>query len=146
MLRLSTVSLSWIQTSPHLLMTFIPNRVATIQDIIEQFCWFYVPTLDKPADCHRDLLPSKIISHSLWCNGPNWISEETFYVANSRLFLSLSKWSHSNQKHYSFIYSNGTELIKNLIFMMFWSAFHHQHVLTVSQPGVFASFKTVDWM
>jgi len=73
----STVTLSWIRTSPHLLKVFVANRVASIQDIVEPSRWFYVPTQDNPADCpSRGVLPSQLIDHPLWWSGPSWLNKD----------------------------------------------------------------------
>lgn len=40
----STITLSWINTSPHLLKTFVANRVSQIQSLTEPNNWHYVKT------------------------------------------------------------------------------------------------------
>ncbi|XP_033229135.1 uncharacterized protein LOC117180750 [Belonocnema kinseyi] len=62
----STVALHWINTPPHTLKTFVSNRVAKIQEIIQNVAnitWRHVPTNENPADlCSRGQLPDKFMS------------------------------------------------------------------------------------
>lgn len=46
----STVVLSWLKTSPHLLKSFAANRVSEIQKITNEDTWQHVPTKQNPAD------------------------------------------------------------------------------------------------
>ncbi|XP_046395239.1 uncharacterized protein LOC124162657 [Ischnura elegans] len=43
--------LAWLQRSPHLLKTFVANRVADIQDKIPPHHWHHVVSSQNPADC-----------------------------------------------------------------------------------------------
>lgn len=70
----STVTLSWIQTPPYRLKTYVANRVAQIQDLIPPHCWRHVSSIDNPADCaSRGILPSQLVNHTLWWHGPAWL-------------------------------------------------------------------------
>ena len=43
-------------------------------------CWRHVSGVENPADCaSRGLMPSELIEHELWWNGPEWLSEESTY-------------------------------------------------------------------
>ncbi|XP_046402906.1 uncharacterized protein LOC124168683 [Ischnura elegans] len=71
----STIVLAWLQRSPHLLKTFVANRVADIQDKIPPHHWHHVVSSQNPADCaSRGLMPSQLQHHPLWWKGPPWLS------------------------------------------------------------------------
>lgn len=71
----SSVALSWIQTPPYRLKTYVANRVAQIQELTPPAMWSHVPSKENPADCaSRGLLPSSIKNHDLWWSGPKWLS------------------------------------------------------------------------
>nr|CAI5867743.1 unnamed protein product [Callosobruchus analis] len=73
----STVVLSWIATSPHLLQTFVSNRVAKIQELSQGDDWYHVKTDENPADLiSRGVPPGKLIHNELWFNGPSWLTRE----------------------------------------------------------------------
>lgn len=70
----STVVLQWIRTSPHLLKTFVANRVADIQRLIDPSRWRYTPTSTNPADpVSRGLMPHQLLDFPLWWKGPDWL-------------------------------------------------------------------------
>lgn len=70
----STVTLSWIQTLPYRLKTYVANRVAQIQEVIPSHCWRHVSSNDNPADCaSRGISPSELVNHPLWWHGPSWL-------------------------------------------------------------------------
>lgn len=46
----ATIVLHWLKTSPHLLKTYVANRVAKIQELTESFKWHHVSTEENPAD------------------------------------------------------------------------------------------------
>ncbi|KAJ8982292.1 hypothetical protein NQ317_008021 [Molorchus minor] len=46
----SSVALSWISTFPHLLQTFVGNRVSQIQSLTEPNQWRHIRSEDNPAD------------------------------------------------------------------------------------------------
>nr|CAI5851362.1 unnamed protein product [Callosobruchus analis] len=72
----STVVLSWIATSPHLLQTFVSNRVAKIQELSQGDDWYHVKTDENPADLvSRGVPPGKLI-YELWFTGPSWLTRE----------------------------------------------------------------------
>ncbi|XP_033228996.1 uncharacterized protein LOC117180615 [Belonocnema kinseyi] len=77
----STVALHWINTPPHTLKTFVSNRVAKIQEIIQNVAnltWRHVPMNENPADlCFRGQLPDKFMSDIVfWQRGPHWLIQE----------------------------------------------------------------------
>nr|CAI5827413.1 unnamed protein product [Callosobruchus analis] len=70
----SMVVLAWINTSSHLLKTFVSNRVVEIQSLSAPRDWHHVPTDSNAADLiSRDLYPSQIGQSSLWWNGPEYL-------------------------------------------------------------------------
>lgn len=67
----STIALAWIKTSPHLLKTFVSNRVAQIQELSKDFQWQHIPSEHNPADLiSRGLDAKTLASNELWWNGP----------------------------------------------------------------------------
>ncbi|XP_033213911.1 uncharacterized protein LOC117170978 [Belonocnema kinseyi] len=77
----SAVALHWINAPSHTLKTFVSNRVAKIQEIIQNvanFTWRHVPTNENPVDlCSRGQLPDQFISDIVfWQRDPHWIIQE----------------------------------------------------------------------
>ncbi|CAK9797165.1 hypothetical protein ANTQUA_LOCUS1055 [Anthophora quadrimaculata] len=73
----SSITLHWIKTSPHLLKTFVANRVSEIQNDTDSQNWFHVSSADNPADfVSRGQLPSQFIQNSMWLNGPHWLATD----------------------------------------------------------------------
>lgn len=73
----SMITLHWIRSAPHQLKTFVANRVAQIQALIDPSAWQHTPTATNPADyASRGLLPTEILDNSLWWKGPEWLMEE----------------------------------------------------------------------
>ncbi|GFX09459.1 DUF1758 domain-containing protein [Trichonephila clavipes] len=66
----STIALSWIKTPPHLLKTFVANRVAKIQELTVKFSWHHISSESNPADLvSRGLNVSDLINSPLWWKG-----------------------------------------------------------------------------
>ena len=73
----STIVLAWLDGSSKRYRTFVGNRISTILQALPPAAWHHVPTLENPADCaSRGLLPGELLDHSLWWNGPSWLSTE----------------------------------------------------------------------
>ena len=73
----STIVLGWIVGDPRRFKTFVGNRVSELIDYVPPGCWRHVDGVDNPADCaSRGLLPSELLKHDLWWNGPKWLLEE----------------------------------------------------------------------
>ncbi|XP_029162606.1 uncharacterized protein LOC114934126 [Nylanderia fulva] len=71
----STVTLGWIRGHPSSWVTYVANRVSEIQTLTPGAHWHHVPGRDNPADCaSRGLYPSELENHSLWWQGPSWLS------------------------------------------------------------------------
>nr|CAI5837862.1 unnamed protein product [Callosobruchus analis] len=80
----SMVVLAWINTSSHLLKTFVSNRVVEIQSLSAPRGWHHVPTDSNPADLiSRGLYPSQIGQSSLWWNGPEYLMLDPQYWPSS---------------------------------------------------------------
>lgn len=70
----STIVLGWIGIAPHLLKTFVANRVWEVQDLTRVQAWGHVRSEDNPADViSRGMSPETLKEHMLWWNGPNWL-------------------------------------------------------------------------
>ena len=70
----STIVLNWLIGNPRRFNTYVGNRVSCIVELIAPDRWNHVESLQNPADCaSRGLLPSELLSHSLWWTGPDWL-------------------------------------------------------------------------
>ncbi|KAL0882153.1 hypothetical protein ABMA27_000707 [Loxostege sticticalis] len=70
----STIALSWIHSSPHRWSVIVSNRVAQCQENLPPENYYHVAGCENPSDClSRGMLPSQLMSHDLWWNGPSWI-------------------------------------------------------------------------
>ncbi|XP_030763274.1 uncharacterized protein LOC115887891 [Sitophilus oryzae] len=73
----STIVLSWLNTSPHLLKIFVANRVAQIQLLTNLKEWRYINTHNNPADLlTRGITPLTFIDTKIWFTGPSWLVSE----------------------------------------------------------------------
>ena len=62
---------------PRRLKTFVANRISAISDLTPARNWRHVGSLENPADCaSRGIMPSILLQHSLWWNGPDWLREQ----------------------------------------------------------------------
>nr|CAH7731761.1 unnamed protein product [Callosobruchus chinensis] len=70
----SQVALCWIHTEPHLLQTFVANRVAKIQSFTQSCIWNYVSSKENPADlASRGVAPEILVSSKMWWTGPEFL-------------------------------------------------------------------------
>ena len=70
----STIVLNWLDGNPRRFKTFVGNRVSRIMELISSKHWRHVPGHQNPADCaSRGMLPSELLEHTLWWNGPDWL-------------------------------------------------------------------------
>jgi hypothetical protein len=73
----STIALAWIKKSPHLLKTFVGNRVSQIQRLCEAYHWGHVSSECNPADIiSRGLDAETITTNQMWWHGPGWLLSE----------------------------------------------------------------------
>ncbi|UYV78053.1 hypothetical protein LAZ67_15003314 [Cordylochernes scorpioides] len=71
----SKITLCWIQSNPSKWKVYISNRVEKIQKTSRVDQWHHVPGVVNPADCaSRGLMPSKLVDHYSWRNGPSWLT------------------------------------------------------------------------
>ncbi|XP_047022485.1 uncharacterized protein LOC124631893 [Helicoverpa zea] len=71
----STIVLAWLKGGPSRWNTFVSNRVSDILNTVDYEQWGHVSTDMNPADCaSRGLQGSELLNHSLWWNGPTWLS------------------------------------------------------------------------
>ncbi|UYV80338.1 hypothetical protein LAZ67_18002516 [Cordylochernes scorpioides] len=74
----SQIVLCWIKSESKHWKPFVGNRIAEIQRLTLQSSWYYVSTKDNPADCaSRGITSSELVNHSLWWNGPDWLSNSS---------------------------------------------------------------------
>nr|CAI5845761.1 unnamed protein product [Callosobruchus analis] len=67
----SQVALCWIHTEPHLLQTFVANRVTKIQSLTQSCIWNYINSKENPADlASRGVMPEILVSSKMWWTGP----------------------------------------------------------------------------
>jgi len=80
----STIVLHWLRTSPHLLKTFVGNRVSEIQELTGAGEWRHVRSGDNPADGGH--IPCAFARNQIWFTGPQWLvkSESEWPVESTR--------------------------------------------------------------
>ncbi|XP_066595071.1 uncharacterized protein [Prorops nasuta] len=82
----STIALCWIRTPPHLLQTYVSNRVASIQEMTSRHSWRHVRTDDNPADAiSRGQLPDEFVKNKIWFSGPSWLLSDEKQWPNLRI-------------------------------------------------------------
>nr|XP_033339068.1 uncharacterized protein LOC117227701 [Megalopta genalis] len=82
----STITLHWINSSPHLLKAFVVNRVSDIQTKTSSNMWRHVLSKDNPADAlSRGQLPVEFIQNSVWKHGPSWLSQDESFWPQLKL-------------------------------------------------------------
>ena len=59
----STIVLNWMSGNPRRFKTYVANRVSSIVELIPSNRWNHV-----------GILPSELLSHKLWWEGPEWLS------------------------------------------------------------------------
>ena len=70
----STIVLNWLAGSPRRFKTFVGNRISLITDLVAPNRWHHVQSSENPADCaSRGVLPSELLHHHLWWDGPDWL-------------------------------------------------------------------------
>ncbi|XP_045460347.1 uncharacterized protein LOC123670826 [Harmonia axyridis] len=72
----STITLAWINADAARLPAFVDNKVREIKQLIGKVKWYHVRSENNPADLiTRGITASKLISHKLWWNGPDQLSQ-----------------------------------------------------------------------
>ncbi|XP_039311986.1 uncharacterized protein LOC120359240 [Solenopsis invicta] len=73
----STIVLHWLNTAPHLLKTYVSNRVASIRQFTESHEWRHVRIEENSADAiSRGQLPHDFLRNQTWFTGPSWLSKD----------------------------------------------------------------------
>ncbi|KAI5733920.1 hypothetical protein M8J77_000362 [Diaphorina citri] len=73
----STTVLSWLTIQPHLLKTFIANRVVEIHELTNCVSWRHVSSQENSADpASRGIFPSELVNNSLWFEGPSFLKKD----------------------------------------------------------------------
>lgn len=74
----SSTVLSWLNTEPHKLKTFVAHRVVQATDAVPASKWKHVSTVENPADyCSRGLSCSELAACKRWWSGPDWLTCES---------------------------------------------------------------------
>lgn len=76
----SEVALCWALSSPHRFNTYVANRISDIHTCLSQlnYNFYHIAGSENPADCvSRGLMPSQLLEHWLWFQGPSWMSQST---------------------------------------------------------------------
>ena len=72
----STIVLGRLNTPTYKLKTYVANRITEILDVTSIQSWRHVKSEENPSDCSsRGIRHSDLISHSLWWNGPSWLTQ-----------------------------------------------------------------------
>ena len=75
----SSIVLAWLDGLPRNFKTYVANRVTFILERTSPQHWKHVPTGENPADCSsRGMLPSELLHHTLWWDGPPWLKEDPY--------------------------------------------------------------------
>ncbi|XP_046420473.1 uncharacterized protein LOC124179783 [Neodiprion fabricii] len=70
----STVTLTWIASSPNLRKIYVANRVTKIQNLTRNAVWLHVPSEHNPADLiSRGMTFEDWETRDLWWHGPPWL-------------------------------------------------------------------------
>ncbi|XP_061711557.1 uncharacterized protein LOC133520879 [Cydia pomonella] len=72
----STIVISWLGMSPHLLKPFVQNRVTQINELTGNATWFHVRSEDNPSDLlSRGVTLDNLIDCNLWWFGPSFLHD-----------------------------------------------------------------------
>lgn len=82
----STIVLAWLKGGSSRWTTFVSNRVSDILNILDYDQWGHVTTDSNPADCaSRGVLASDLLNHTLWWNGPDWLSSLHIHLSSDNI-------------------------------------------------------------
>lgn len=98
----SMITLAWIHGNAQRWETFVANRVAKIQGLVEGKRWRHVGTKDNPADAaSRGLNAVELRECGLWWNGPRWLSERELNICEVEIKDTTvgAKRSHAMTAH-----------------------------------------------
>ena len=85
--------LQYITNTKHRFLTFVANRVATIQEYSDASQWRYVNTSLNPADdATRGLSVQELTSECRWIQGPDFLRrDEEHWPKRPSIIVDLSK-------------------------------------------------------
>ncbi|XP_046399930.1 uncharacterized protein LOC124166443 [Ischnura elegans] len=73
----SQIVLAWLRMSPHLLKTFVANRITNITASISSSSWRHIESSNNPADCvSRGMMPNQLLLCDLYWSGPEFLRED----------------------------------------------------------------------
>ena len=75
----STTVLQYIKSETTRFHSFVSNRVAEINDVLDPKSWIHVPGRLNAADCSRGLSAQEILGESRWIHGPKFLWKEQNY-------------------------------------------------------------------
>ena len=106
----SEIVLFWLQKNPDALIPFVGNRVEKIQQF--GFPFFYVNTLENPADIASRGCNAADLNATLWIKGPNYLELPRKHWPLQKFDLSKAEERQGLRKKNVFNYSNLTLLVK----------------------------------
>lgn len=108
----SQVVLSWINTAPHKLKTYVANRVVAITEQIPQHSWFHVRSQDNPADCaSRGLTPDELVKNAMWWECGN---QEMFYPPSNPI-CDFDSQDYANEVKPAAVYVSNVDNMNSFI-------------------------------
>lgn len=112
----STIVLGWLKMSPHLLKTFVQNRVTEINELTGSTQWLHVNGQENPADLvSRGLNLNLLKDLKLWWNGPEFLSNQDYMDSNmsdfTRKIINNTDLPEINLKKVTFVASTVLDLI-----------------------------------
>lgn len=84
----STIVQAWVRMSPHLLKTFVQNRVSEINTLTEDSIWRHIQGVQNPADLLSRGVSIESLRYdatSLWWSGPAFLREPDSNWINDRV-------------------------------------------------------------
>jgi len=99
----SNIVLSWLTSPQSQFKIFVTNRLSKISELLPDCQWRHVSSDLNPADCvSRGIFPSLIQNHSLYWNGPPFISlPEQMWPSSNLKLISPSQLPDYNPNHYT---------------------------------------------
>lgn len=88
----SKIVLAWLSSEPANWNVFVSHRVAEVQQNTDIRNWSHVISGENPADLiSRGCSPEKIMSTSLWWNGPWWLSKKCEEWPNNKVEINYEE-------------------------------------------------------
>lgn len=84
----SATVLAWLHKPPHLLKTYVSNRVVQVLDVIPPSSWRHVSGKQNPSDlASRGLYPNQLSENDLWWHGPSFLCKPFSEWPNNEVLL-----------------------------------------------------------